>query len=47
MLEKLEYETYEALPKSLSAYLYELWCFVGKGGRTKRLGQRLGLAKKH
>lgn len=46
MLKHLDYETYASVPKSLLAYLYEFWCFFGKGGRIKRLLNRLGLRKK-
>ncbi len=46
MLEQLGYETYERMPKSLSAYAYELWCFLGRGGRVGRLQRRLGLKRR-
>ncbi len=40
------YETYERRPKSLRAYFLALWYFVTQGGRLRRLGRRLGLARK-
>ena len=37
MLKRLGYEAYATVPKSLFGYLYELWCFLGRGGRMQRL----------
>ncbi|MFQ5535041.1 MAG: sulfotransferase [Sphingomonadales bacterium] len=43
MLRGLGYETYDRVPRSLAARLLELGCFLGRGGRMRRLGRRLGL----
>jgi len=44
MLNQLGYETYTTQPKNLVAYIYELWCFLGRGGRFRRFKKRLGFA---
>jgi len=40
------YETFERRPKSARAYLLALWYFVTQGGRLRRLGRRLGVARR-
>ena len=45
VLSNLGYEIYENTPKMLSAYLYELWCYVGTQGRYRRLGRKLGVSQ--
>jgi SAM-dependent methyltransferase len=45
MLGELGYETYEQIPKRLSAYVFELWCFLGRGGRFRRIAKKLGLQR--
>ncbi|MGF1630389.1 MAG: sulfotransferase [Kiloniellaceae bacterium] len=40
------YETFQRRPKSVRAYLLALWYFVTQGGRLRRLGRRLGLARR-
>lgn len=40
LLRRLGYETFDSVPKSPSAYLLELWHFLGRGGRWKRLKSR-------
>jgi len=42
-LKSLGYEAYDSVPKSLSRYCYEFWCFLGEGGRFKRLARKLGI----
>lgn len=37
------YEAYETVPKSLSAYLLDLWYYLDQGGRLRRLRNSLGL----
>ena len=36
MLNQLGYETYTTQPKNLVAYIYELWCFLGRGQGTEK-----------
>jgi hypothetical protein len=43
LLKQLGYETFETIPKRASAYLLELWQFLGRGGRWRRLASRIGL----
>lgn len=43
MLDRLGYEVNASNVKSIMAHLYELWCFLGRGGRFRRLKRRLGL----
>jgi SAM-dependent methyltransferase len=43
LLAELGYEVYGRVPKKPLAYLYELWCFLGRGGRFKRIAARLRL----
>ena len=45
MLSELGYKTYESIPKSFSRFFYELWCFVGRGGRVNRLASKLGIRR--
>jgi SAM-dependent methyltransferase len=45
MLRELGYEAYEEVPKRLLAYLYELWYFLGRGGRVRRLSAKLGIRR--
>ena len=45
MLDELGYETYEKVPKFFPAYCYETWCFWGKGGRFRRMLNKVGLKK--
>ena len=45
MLGELSYETYDQIPKRVSAYAFELWCFLGRGGRFRRIAKRLGLQR--
>ncbi len=43
LLEELGYEVYAQVPKRPLAYLYEVWCFLGRRGRFKRLASRFRL----
>lgn len=43
LLRELGYEAYGQLPKTPRGYGYELWCFLGRGGRFKRLAAKLRL----
>jgi len=45
LLSQLSYETYEKVPRTPSAYAYELWCFLGRKGRLRRLRRALGMRK--
>jgi len=45
MLSKLGYETYSRIPKRASAYLLELWYFLGQRGRFRRFAAKLGLQR--
>ena len=45
LLKDLGYEAYDQVPKRLSGYMYELWCFFGRGGRVKRWLNKLGLKR--
>lgn len=45
MLLELGYEAFASVPKRASAYAYELWCFLGRAGRFKRLTKKLGIAR--
>lgn len=42
ILDRFGYETYARQPKALSAYIYELWCFLGREGRFRRFAKKLG-----
>ena len=42
MLAELGYEAYAKIPQRPAAYLLELWYFLGRGGRFRRLTARLG-----
>lgn len=44
-LKQWGYDTFQRLPRSLTAYLLELWYFLGQGGRLRRLRRRLGLKR--
>ncbi len=44
LLAELGYETYTDIPKSMMAYLYEQWCFLGRKGRFRRVRKKLGLS---
>lgn len=46
LLKRLGYEVYDRVPKKPIGYLYELWCFIGRGGRLKRLRMKLGVRRK-
>lgn len=46
LLRELGYETHVTLPRRPSAYLLELWYFIGRGHRWTRLKRKLGLAGK-
>jgi len=46
LLKELDYEAYDRVPKLLSGYAFELWCFLGRGGRFKRLTTKLGIKRK-
>lgn len=46
MLAHFGYETYERVPRSVTAILYETWCFLGRGGRFRRLARKLGVSGK-
>ena len=41
LLRELGYESYPTVPKSVGGYAYELWCFLGRGGRIRRFMARL------
>jgi Sulfotransferase family len=45
-LNRLGYETFERIPKRASAYLLEIWQFLGRGGRFKRLASRVGASSR-
>lgn len=45
LLRELGYKAYDTVPKSVSRYAYELWCFIGRGGRVKRLTRKLGIRR--
>jgi len=45
LLAKLGYETYTQVPKALSAYAYQLWCFLGRGGRIRRMVKAMGIQR--
>lgn len=40
LLKELNYETFQEIPKQITAYLLELKYFLGRGGRGKRLAER-------
>jgi len=44
-LKSLGYEAYETVPKSLARYWYEFWCFLGRGGRLKRIAGKFGIRR--
>jgi hypothetical protein len=44
LLCELGYETFATPPRRLSAYLLELWYFIGRGHRWTRFKRKLGLA---
>lgn len=46
LLKELKYETYTSTPKYIPAYLLELFYFIGKGNRFKRLFGKLGFSFK-
>lgn len=46
MLVRLGYEVYDQVPKKISAYIYELFCFLGRGGRFRRVAEKLGIKRK-
>ena len=46
LLKRLNYETWPQVPKLMSAYVFELWCFLGRQGRMRRLSKMLGLSQK-
>lgn len=46
LLERLGYETYTQLPKKISAYAFQLWCFLGRAGRMRRLAKAMGFQRK-
>jgi 2-polyprenyl-3-methyl-5-hydroxy-6-metoxy-1,4-benzoquinol methylase len=46
LLKELGYEAYDHVPKRLSGYAYELWCFLGRGGRFGRLSTRFGIKRR-
>ena len=43
LLRDFGYETWSNVPKSVKAYLYEFWCFLGREGRLRRLSKAMGL----
>lgn len=43
-LKRWGYEAYDSVPKSIGAYMLELWYFLIQGGRLRRLRRRLGLS---
>jgi hypothetical protein len=45
MLKQLGYETFDSVPTTASAYLYDFWCYIGSGGRIKRLKEKLPFGK--
>lgn len=42
-LKRWGYEAYDRVPKSMAAYLLDLWYYLDQGGRLRRLRKRLGL----
>lgn len=46
LLEKLGYEVSEQAPGSIYPHILDLWYFLGRGARLKRLRRRFGLARK-
>lgn len=46
LLRELEYETFDSPPKRVSAYGLELWYFLGRGHRFRRLAERLGIRRR-
>lgn len=46
LLKELDYEAYDIPPKKFGAYLLELFYFLGRGGRQKRLLGKLGFTNK-
>lgn len=44
MLKRLGYEVNGTASKNFLAHCYELWCFMGRGGRFRRLKKRFGFA---
>jgi hypothetical protein len=45
LLRDLDYETYAVVPKSIGRYLFEFWCFLGRGGRFRRIAEKLGIGR--
>lgn len=45
-LKAWDYQAYDRVPRSVRAQLLELWYFLGRGGRLKRLGARFGLKRR-
>jgi len=45
LLDELDYETFAIIPKSILAQIYDFWCYLGEGGRIKRLRRRLRLTR--
>lgn len=46
LLHDLGYETYETIPRSLAYYVFELWCFLGRGHRLKRLCENIRIDRR-
>jgi hypothetical protein len=46
LLKELGYETYERIPRRLSAELMDIVYFLGRGGRVKRLLQAVGISRR-
>ena len=45
LLRELGYETFEEAPRPIRSYLLELWYFLGRGHRFRRLAARLGVKR--
>ena len=45
LLKELGYDAYDRVPGYPGGYLYELWCFLNRGGRRDRVLKKLGLKK--
>ncbi len=43
LLRQLGYEAYEKIPKSIGANFYDFWCYLGQGGRIRRIQEKLKL----
>jgi hypothetical protein len=43
MLKRLNYEALDSVPPSVGRYLLEFWCFLGRGGRMKRIARKFGV----